>query len=91
MTDRLRALVIDPDFSALSRASGLLKHGFRIVARRSPADALDYVARARPDLVLLAPSFWQEGWGAEILAASPETVVLPSLDLPSLTEQEHAA
>ena len=91
MTDTFRALVIDPDFSALSRAAGLLDHGFRIVARKSPVDAREYIGRTRPDVVLLAPSFWLEGWGAEILSASPETVVLPSRDLPLPAEQEHAA
>lgn len=82
MLNDLHALVIDPDPATLTRIAGLLDHGFRISTRLSPRDSLGYIARAKPDVVLLGVAFWKDGWGSEILAASPETVVLPVLDIP---------
>lgn len=78
----MHAVVIDADPTTLSRVAGLLDHGFRISTRLSPRDSLEYVARTKPDVVLLGLDYWREGWGPEILAASPETVVLPVLDIP---------
>jgi hypothetical protein len=74
----LRALVIDPDARALTDAVRLLtRRGFHVAGRITPVDSLEYVRRARPDVVLLGLPFWEEGWGTEILGVSPETVVLP--------------
>jgi len=91
MLKDMHALVIDPDPATLTRIAGLLDHGFRISTRLSPADAMEYVARARPHVVLLGIDYWQDGWGSEILAASPETVVVPVLDIPDRTPEETAA
>jgi len=91
MLKDMHALVIDPDPATLTRIAGLLDHGFRISTRLSPRDAMDYVARARPDVVLLGIDYWQDGWASEILAASPETVVVPVLDIPDRTREESVA
>ncbi|MBV8880518.1 MAG: hypothetical protein JO332_11170 [Planctomycetaceae bacterium] len=81
MLNELRALVIESDPAALARIAGLLDHkGFRIAARPSPDDSLDYVARTRPDVVLLGIDYWNQGWDSRILAASPATVVFPVLE-----------
>jgi len=86
------ALVIDPDPSVLSRIAGTLAHsGLRIATRLSPEDALEYVARSRPDVVLLGIAYWQDGWGAEILAASPASVVLPVVDAPQAPRTQGVA
>lgn len=78
MTKNLLALVINPDLNVLGDlVRPLSLKGFRIAARPTPEDALDYVRRSRPDLVLLGSPFWQEGWGKKILAASPGTMVVP--------------
>ena len=77
----LRALVIDPDAGALTDAvRHLVRKGFHVAGRMTPVDSLEYVRRARPNLVLLGRTFWDQGWGPEILAASPETVVMPVRD-----------
>jgi hypothetical protein len=74
----LRALVIDPDPRALADAAGVLAgRGFRVAGRTAPDDALEYVRRARPNVVLLGETFWKDGWGAEIRNAAPGTVVVP--------------
>ena len=74
----LRALVIDPDPHVLANAVRMLaQKGIHVAARITPDDSLDYVKRARPNVVLLGRGFWNEGWRTEILAASPQTVVLP--------------
>lgn len=81
----LRALVIDSDPRVLADVARTLTHrGFRIAVHRSAVDALDYVRRARPDLVLLGVSLWQEGWATEILAIAPETVVVPVIGEPAV-------
>jgi len=79
MSDRtLRALVIDPNPRVLSNAVRVLSHkGIHVAGRLTPDDSLDYVRRAQPDVVLLGLTFWEEGWGPEILAVAPETVVIP--------------
>ncbi len=77
----MSALVIDPDPAALARIARTLgHHGLRIAVRRSPEDALEYVGRSRPDVVLLNIGYWEDGWGSEILAISPDTVVFPVVD-----------
>jgi len=74
----LRALVIDPDPRVLADAVRVLAHkGFHVAGRITPDDAVEYVRRARPDVVLLGLPFWEQGWGPEFLAAAPETVVIP--------------
>lgn len=81
MSDPIRALIIEERPAALARIAATLAHpGFRVATRLSPADALEYVARTRPDLVLLGRSWWEAGWAVELLVASPETVVLPVID-----------
>ena len=79
MSDKaLRALVIDPDPRVLANAVRVLAHkGIHVAGRITPDDSLDYVKRARPDVVLLGLGYWEQGWGSEILAVSPETVVIP--------------
>lgn len=84
LTKILSALAIDENRDVLANIAHILAHqGFRIAARTSPADSLDYVRRARPEIVLLGMSFWKEGWGIEILEASPESVVIPVIGSPS--------
>ena len=74
----LRALIIDPDPHTLADAAGVLTgRGFRVAGRIAPDDALEYVRRARPNVVLLAESVWKEGWGLEFRRAAPGTVVVP--------------
>jgi len=74
----LRALIIDPDPRVLADAAGILAgRGFRVAGRIAPDDALDYVRRARPNVVLLGENFWKDGWGAEIRGAAPGTLVVP--------------
>ena len=91
----LRALVIDPDPRVLADAVRVLAlNGFRVAGRITPEDSLDYIRRARPHVALLGRTFWEEGWGAEILAASPETVILPVrkyADVPELFDAAPAA
>ena len=75
----LQALVIDPNIKILADlVRPLTRKGFRVSARTSPDDVLDYVRRSRPELVLLGRTFWQAGWAPRILAASPGTVVTPA-------------
>lgn len=84
LTKSLSALAIDGDRDVLANIAHLLAHqGFRIATRTTPEDSLDYVRRARPDIVLLGISFWKEGWGVEILDASPDSVVIPVIGPPS--------
>ena len=79
----LQALVIDPNLKVLiDLVRPLTLKGFRVAARTSPEDVLDYVRRSRPELVLLGRKFWQAGWAPEILAASPGTVVAPVAEVP---------
>jgi hypothetical protein len=83
----LRALVIDPDLRALTTAVRTLAHqGFHVAGRITPDDSLDYIRRARPNVVLLGAPFWGEDWASRIRTASPRTVVVP---LPA--EAVHAA
>ena len=77
-------LVIDPNPDALGEIVQVLaEDGFHIAGRISPVGSLEYLRRARPAVVLLALPFWEEGWGAEILEASPESVVVPVLGTPT--------
>ena len=79
----LQALVIDPNLKILADlVRPLTLKGFRVSARTSPDDVLDYVRRSRPELVLLGRKFWQAGWAPQILAASPGSVVAPVAELP---------
>jgi hypothetical protein len=91
----LRALVIDPDPRVLADAVRVLTlKGFHVAGRLTPDDSLDYIRRARPHVALLGRTFWEEGWGVEILAASPETVILPVrkyADVPELFDAAPAA
>jgi hypothetical protein len=96
MSDKtLRALVIDPDPRVLADAVRALAHrGFHVAGRITPDDSLDYVRRARPHVVLLGRTFWEQGWATEILVASPETVILPArktADVPELFDAVPAA
>ena len=80
---KLQALVLDPNLRVLADlVRPLTLKGFRVAARTSPDGVLDYVRRSRPQLVLLARTFWQAGWAPQILAASPGTVVAPVADAP---------
>jgi hypothetical protein len=73
-----RALVIDRNLGVLAHlVRPLALKGFRIAARPTPEDALDYVRRSRPELVLLGQPYWRDGWITQIQAASPGTVVVP--------------
>lgn len=91
----LRALVIDPDPRVLADAGRLLAlNGFHVAGRLTPDDSLEYIQRARPQVALLGRTFWEQGWGVEILAASPETVILPVrkfADVPGLFDAAPAA
>jgi hypothetical protein len=74
----LRALIIDPDPRAIADAAGVLAgRGFRVAGRTAPDDALDYVRRARPNVVLLGEAFWKEGWAPQLRGAAPGIVVVP--------------
>ncbi|HZE98885.1 MAG TPA: hypothetical protein VE981_17890 [Planctomycetota bacterium] len=78
MSTLLRALVIDSDPRVLANIVHVLAHtGFHVATRLGPDDSLNYVRRSRPDVVLLGLPFWEQGWGSDILAASPDTVVIP--------------
>ena len=48
----------------------------RWVLRPDPAEALDFVRRVRPSLVLLGEASWEAGWAPLLRSASPGTVVL---------------
>jgi len=75
----LQALVVDPNLGILADlVRPLTLKGFRVAARTTTDDVLDYVRRSRPELVLLGRPFWQAGWAPQILAASPGTVVAPA-------------
>jgi len=91
----LRALVIDPDPRVLADAVRLLTlQGFHVAGRITADDSLEYVSRARPHVALLGRTVWEQGWGVEILAASPETVILPArklADVPGLFDAAPAA
>ena len=91
----LRALVIDPDPRLIADAVRVLAlNGFHVAGRITPEDSLEYIRRARPHVALLGRTFWDQGWGAEILAASPETVILPVrkfADVPDLFDAVPAA
>lgn len=74
----LRALVIDPDPRVLADVAGVLAgRGFRVAGRIAPDDALEYVRRARPNVVLLGEAFWKDGWAPQLRGAAPGTVVVP--------------
>lgn len=92
MSAPIRALIIDPDPRVLANVAHVLAHrGFRITARRSAEEAIDYVRRSRPDVVLLGVALWEEGWGTQILAAAPETVVVPVIGSPDAPWNKEAA
>ena len=75
----LRALVIDADPGVLADVVRVLApKGFHVATRLSPDDALDYVRRSKPNVVLLGVPYWDQGWGAKVVAASPGTVVVPA-------------
>lgn len=92
MSTFLRALVIDPDPTVLANIVHVLAHkGFHVATRLTPDDSLNYVRRSRPEVVLLALPFWEEGWSSEILAASPETVVIPVVGSPDAPWKRNVA
>lgn len=92
MDTPMSALVIDPDPTVLTRVVRTLGHpGLRIAARLSPEDALEYVERSRPDIVLLGIRYWEDGWGPEILAVSPDTVVFPVVDAADASWKQEVA
>jgi hypothetical protein len=81
----IRVVVIDGDSDGLARAAhGLAHAGVRVVLRRRPESALEFIGRVRPEVVLLGRAVWAKGWARRILAASPETVLFPSHPIPSL-------
>ena len=55
-----------------------LRPGPRVVARPSIQEALGYIRRVRPELVLLSPELWARGWARAVAVHSPETLVFPS-------------
>ena len=86
----LQALVIDPNLGILADlVRPLTQKGFRVAARTTPDDVIDYVRRSRPGLVLLGRKYWQAGLAPQILEASPGTLVAPSPE-PDGTPREAA-
>lgn len=53
-----------------------LRPGTRVVVRPSIHEALGYVRRARPEVVLLSRELW--GWARAVAVHSPESVVFPA-------------
>ena len=81
----IRVVVLESDRDILNRVVRRLESAdLHLVARASPDDALDYVRRARPEVVLLGADFWGADWARRFSHASPETVVFPILDAPPL-------
>lgn len=81
----VRVVVVDADPRARARlVSRLEAPGVRVVARSSPEDALEFVARARPELVLLGAEAWSLGWSPRFTGVSPDTIVFPAAAPPSL-------
>lgn len=81
----IRVVLIDTDRAALTQAAHRLAHaGVHVVVRPQPRGALDFIGRARPEVVLLGERFWRQGWARRIRAASPETVVFPAGEVPPL-------
>lgn len=67
----IRVVVIGSDVPAL-------RAGTRVVVRPSILEALGYVRRARPEIVLLSPELWRRGWARAVAVHSPESVVFPA-------------
>lgn len=53
-----------------------LRPGARVIVRSSIHEALGYIRRERPELVLLGPELW--GWARAVGRHSPETLVFPA-------------
>ena len=86
-TPSIRVVLIDSDRDVLTRLAG---QGVNVVVRPQPRGALDFIGRARPEVVLLGERFWAQGWARRIRAASPETVVFPARQAPPLGLQPAA-
>jgi hypothetical protein len=81
----VRVVLIDTDRATLAHAAHRLAHaGVNVVVRPQPRGALDFIGRAKPEVVLLGERFWAQGWARRIRAASPETVVFPARQAPPL-------
>ena len=52
-----------------------LRPGARVVVRPSIQEALGYIRRTRPELVLLPRHLW--GWARAVAVHSPESLVFP--------------
>ena len=53
-----------------------LRPGPRVIVRSSIQEALGYIRRTRPELVLLPRELW--GWARAVVIHSPETLVFPA-------------
>lgn len=53
-----------------------LRPGARVIVRPSILEALGYIRRTRPELVLLPRELW--GWARAVAVHSPETLVFPA-------------
>jgi DNA-binding response OmpR family regulator len=81
----IRVVLIESDRAILARAAHRLAHaGVHVVVRPAPAEALDYIDRVQPEVVLLGRRYWAR-WARRIRTASPETVVFPALEVPPLS------
>jgi hypothetical protein len=65
----IRVVVVGSEIPAL-------RPGHRVVVRPSIQEALGYIRRARPELVLLPRALW--GWARAVVVHSPETLVFPA-------------
>jgi hypothetical protein len=71
-------IVVDPDVGLLSQTLRLLgRSRYQGLGRRSPQGLMIVLKALRPELLLLARSFWDQGWGPLLRQASPETIVFP--------------
>jgi hypothetical protein len=68
----VRVVVLGSDPEILRR---LARPGVRLVARRSPREAVAYAARVRPELVVLGPEHARSRWAPLFARVSPETLV----------------
>jgi hypothetical protein len=67
----VRVVVIGSDIPAL-------RPDARVVVRPSVLEALGYIRRAKPEIVLLSRELWRRGWARAVAVHSPESVVFPA-------------
>ena len=65
----IRVVVVGSEIPAL-------RPGTRVIVRPSILEALGFIRRTRPELVLLPRALW--GWARAVAIHSPETLVFPA-------------